>query len=68
MYYTDKPLDVPDLDPETGNYTDNQGNKCCSLYVKYKLIYKDENNQWQFAKTEDGVPFVTIIESVIKKR
>lgn len=49
--YEDKPLDgyIPD---ENGEYIDSDGNKHCSLYVKYKLTDEEIN----------------IIESVIRER
>ena len=49
--YEDKPLDgyIPD---ENGDYVDSDGNKHCSLYIKYKL-------------TDDEI---NVIESVIRER
>lgn len=37
IIYEDEPLDNCKPDPETGEYTDKNGNKRCSLNIKYKL-------------------------------
>ena len=68
MIYTDKPQDVPGIDMETGEYIGLDGIKRCSLYIKYKLIYKDSSGNWQFATDSSGHSYVSIIESVIKER